>query len=154
MPQQGKITLRLAKVPALTLQYISPPVVNVPKGQEDQFTPGRGPPTSDGLKFMLLDKMFGLNFESVVPQLVAEAGVTLLELSTRFHCAMTCGLLGTGIAFKMGGHWSNSTTEVASTLILTNAGIHVDFEYVSCPLNVAPPIELIFTIDADTWSND
>ncbi|KAF5318657.1 hypothetical protein D9619_010699 [Psilocybe cf. subviscida] len=142
-PQQGKITLRLAKVPALTIQYISPPVVDVPKGQEDQFTPGRGPPTSHGFKFTLVDKTFGLNFESIFPQLVAEVGVTLLELSTRFHCAITFGLFTrTGFAFKIGSHWSNSSSEMASTLILTNTGIHLDLEcgYLEQRLNL--PITL------------
>lgn len=153
MPQQGKITLRLAKVPALTMQYISPPVIEVPEGQEDQFTPGQGPPSSHGLKFTLVDKAFGLNFESIVPHFVAEIGLTLLELSTRFHCAITYGLLpGTGLAFKTGGHWSNSTSEVASTLIVTANGIQLDFEYALCLPGF--PDGSTCCPDAHTWSND
>lgn len=124
-PQRGKIVLQASKHPTISFQYYSPPTIKL---EEGDALPQQSPPTSSGLKYVLLDKTIGITIDQIIPSLVAEIGLTLVELSVRFKCSVQLGLAG--VLLNLGAGWSNDTTEVGSIVTLSPAAAKLQFELV------------------------
>jgi hypothetical protein len=73
-------------------------------------------------------KSFGLTFESIVPSLVGEWGVTFSELALQLKLAVECGL--TGIEYICSGSWSNNITQISASTHLNPRGVIVQLESV------------------------
>jgi len=125
-PERGKIALRLAGQPSISFFYVSPATLTL----EDEDSPPQmgGPPTTSGFKYVAYDRNFGVVFETIVPKLVAEASIHLIELSTRLKCTLEYGF--TGALAVLGVYWNNETTEASTSLVLSAAALVLEFQSV------------------------
>ncbi|KAF8180373.1 hypothetical protein BJ912DRAFT_1023712 [Pholiota molesta] len=140
-PQRGKIILQVSKNPTISFQYHSPPTMKL---EEGDALPQHSPPTSSGLKYMLLDKTIGITIDQIIPSLVAEIGLTLVELSVRFKCSVQLGF--TGILLNLGAGWSNDTTEVGSVVTLSPAAAKLQLELRYLEQQLSLPISSLGTV--------
>ncbi|KAF9482704.1 DnaJ-domain-containing protein [Pholiota conissans] len=132
-PQQGKIILNVSKNPQISFVYRSPATIEL---EEGDALPQQAPPTTSGLRYMLVDKAVGLDLHQVLPAVFAEVGLTLVELSVRFRCIIQMGFNTT--VLTVGANWSSETAEVGSAVSLTNTGVllHVDLRYLEQQLSL------------------
>lgn len=114
--QRGKVALQMSRQPSIAFFYISPPTLQLREGSS---SPRMAPPSVSGLKYIVFDRSIGVVFTSILPKLIAEASIHLVELSTRLKASVEYGL--TGLLATVGVYWSSQDAE-ASTTVVMNAG--------------------------------
>ncbi len=122
-PQRGSITLRASRNPSISFEYSSPPTLTITEGES---LPQQGPPTTSGLRYVLFDKTVGITFQQAVPVLLAEMGLSLVELSMRLKCSIHLGLAG--LMLTLGANWHNETTEVTPALTFSSNAMILHLE--------------------------
>ncbi|KAH9477784.1 DnaJ-like protein subfamily C member 11-like protein [Psilocybe cubensis] len=126
-PQRAKVDLNLTQSPSLSFFYISPPTLKINK-QEDAVPPQLGPPTTLGIKYVAFERAYGVVFDRILPTLVAETSMTLVELSVRLKASIQLGF--SGALYSLGAHWSSESIEAGSTLILNSSALVLQLEHI------------------------
>lgn len=125
--ETASLELHIGRRPYLSLNFLFPTIFGL-RTLESCSPGGPIPPSSSGLNIGTTHKSFGLMFESVSPKLVGEWGVTLSELAVQLKLGIECGL--SGIQYVCSGSWSNDTTQISASTILSQMGIVVKLESV------------------------
>ena len=112
-PQRGRVALNISQQPSISFFYVSPPVIQLEGNAE---SPKLSPPSTSGLKYIAFDRSIGITFVSILPKLVAEASIHLVELSTRLRASVEYSL--TGFLTTLGVSWSGERAEAGTFLVL------------------------------------
>lgn len=113
-PERGKVSLNISPSPSISFFFLSPAVLRLDEATEDQKL---APPSISGLKYLAFERTFGITFDNILPKLVAEGAIHLIELSTRLRVSLECGL--TGILASVGITWSNEKAEAGTLLVFS-----------------------------------
>lgn len=131
-PQRGRIALNISQQPSISFFYVSPPVIHL---EDNADSPKLSPPSTSGFRYIAFDRSVGITFVSILPKLVAEASVHLVELSTRLKASLEYGL--TGFLATLGISWNGERTEAGIFLILNAEAVVWEFKsafFPSCPV--------------------
>jgi hypothetical protein len=125
--ETASLELRIGSRPHVSLNFLFPTIFGL--RSLESCPPGSSiPPSSSGLNIGTTHKSFGLTFESVLPKLVGEWGVTFSELALQLKLGLECGF--SGIQYVCSGSWSNDTTQISASTVLSPMGIVVQLELV------------------------
>jgi len=112
-PQRGRVALNISQQPSISFFYVSPPVIQLEGNAE---SPKLSPPSISGLRYIAFDRSIGITFVSILPKLVAEASIHLVELSTRLRASVQYSL--NGILATLGISWTGERAEAGTYLVL------------------------------------
>lgn len=148
----ASLELHVAQQPHLKLELMSPTVFGMGSidSLQTQVDPLK-PPSTSGMQFGTTHKTFGLHFESIVPKLFGEWGITFAELALRFKVGFEYGFAGFNWVFT--GSWSNKTTELSVVTHFSGIGVVSELELVFL-LYQWISTELSTLLALPTWSND
>ena len=125
--ETASLELHIGKQPRLSLNFLCPTIFGL--RSLDSPPPGNTiPPSTSGLSIGTTHKSFGLTFESIVPKLVGEWGVTFSELALQLKLAVEYGF--NGFHYICSGSWSNDNTLISASTHLNPMGVVVQLESV------------------------
>jgi len=125
--ETASLELYVGKQPRISINFLFPTIFGL--RSLDSPPPGNSvPPSYSGLGIGTTHKSFGLTFESIVPKLVGEWGVTFSELALRLKVGAVLGF--SGIQYLCSGSWSNHTTEIITSAHFDPTGILLQLESV------------------------
>src|SRR5258708_3510423 len=90
-PHRGRVSLNISHSPSIAFFFHSPARLHL---DDATGSPKLSPPSISGLKYFAFEKGFGIRFDNILPKLVAEGAIHLIELSTRLKATFECGLAG------------------------------------------------------------
>lgn len=147
----ASLELHVGQQPHLKLELTSPTIFGMGSidSAQMQVDPSK-PPSTSGMKFGTTHKTFGLQFESIIPKLFGEWGITFTELALRFKVGFEYGFAGFNWVFT--GSWSSQTTELSVVTHFSGMGIVSELESVLI-LYQWMSTELSTVLALPTWSN-
>jgi len=113
-PHRGRVSLNISHSPSIALFFHSPARLRL---DDDTGSPKLSPPSISGLQYLAFEKGFGLRFDNILPKLVAEGAIHLIELSTRLKATLECGLAGLLATLRI--TWSNEKAEAGTLLVFS-----------------------------------
>jgi A/G-specific adenine glycosylase len=111
-PERGRVSVNISQSPSIAFFLLSPAVFHI-----EEEAPKLAPPSVSGLKYVAFERTFGITFDTILPKLVAEGAVHLIELSTRLRASIEYSL--TGILATLGITWSNAKAEAGTLLVFS-----------------------------------
>ncbi|KAF9459760.1 hypothetical protein BDZ94DRAFT_1224306 [Collybia nuda] len=137
----ASLELHVGQQPHLKLELTSPTIFGTGSidGPQIQVDPSN-PPSTSGMKFGTTHRTFGIQFESIVPKLFGEWGITFAELSLRFKAGFEYGFAG--FNWVLTGSWSNQTTELSLVTHLSGMGIVTELDIAHLEQRLSLPIVL------------
>ena len=125
--ETASLELHIGKQPHIAIDFLFPTIFGLRSLESPP--PGNSiPPSTSGLNIGTTHKSFGLRFESIVPKLVGEWGVTFSELALQLKLGVEFGL--SGIQYLFSGSWSNGVTQISASTHLNPMGIVMELELV------------------------
>lgn len=125
--EKASLELHIGRQPHLSINLLCPTIFGL--RSLDSPPPGNEiPPSTSGLSIGTTHKSFGLAFETIVPKLVGEWGVTFSELALQLKLAVEYGF--NGIHYICSGSWSNDNTQINASTHLNPMGVVVQLELV------------------------
>lgn len=128
-PEMATFEVNIGRQPQLSINLLSPSSFGL-KSEEssESFLEISAPPSISGLEYGVTHKLFGLSFDSVLPKLVAEWGVTFTELALHLKLGFEYGFQG--LAYYCAGTWTSSSTTITAATQLNLTGALLTLEYV------------------------
>ena len=128
--ERGILSIHTAQHPQLAFNLVLPSPFSIGNSSDasarEHAPPGSVPPSISGFGYGAIHKSIGIVFNSILPKIVGETGVTLAELSFQLKVGFELGL--EGISWLFTGSWSNESAEVTATTILNPMGVVLKLE--------------------------
>jgi len=128
--ETASLEVDLGRQPHFVFNLIFPKVFGIDSAElpEEPREPS-GPPSASGLKAGSTHTLIGVSFDSILPKLIAEWGLTLSELGLQLKVALEYGL--TGLAWVCTGKWApRPTTSFTVATHLHGTGVVLRLEFV------------------------
>jgi len=113
-PHRGRVSLNVSHSPSISFFFHSPASLRLDAATG---SPKLSPPSISGLKYFAFEKGFGITFDNILPKLVAEGAIHIIELSTRLRATLECGF--TGLLATLRITWSNEKAEAGTLLVFS-----------------------------------
>jgi hypothetical protein len=144
----ASLELRVGKEPKISLNFLLPTKFGV-RSLESSPPSNAIAPSSSGLSLGSTHKSIGIKFESNLPSLYGEWGVTFSELALRLMLGFEYN--PSGIRYLCSGSWSNNITEIRTSVTL-GAGVEMQLELVAS-LYLQHKLLRDLPIELPTWNS-
>ncbi|KIL63513.1 hypothetical protein M378DRAFT_25009 [Amanita muscaria Koide BX008] len=139
--ERGVLSIHAAQHPQLAFNVLLPSPFSLAAFSDgERPPPGSVPPSVSGLAYGAIHKSFGIVFNSVLPKLVGETGVTFTELSLQLKIGFELGL--EGLTWLFTGSWSNESSEITATTMLNPVGVVLKLDLAYLEQHLTLPVIL------------